>query len=155
MQPVFCIYVHTVIFFSCKQSWFKFFHLSGSILAHIHKRRHFSEQEASVVVQDIASALDFLHNKGETTCTKCLADLFHMIYWESNSLRVMPAMNELVHRSWELKLYFTTANSEHTHCWSRCFIVHFNFIFVGTVARWPSHCFSSWNVKNAFSFIFR
>uniref|UniRef100_A0A673AKY2 non-specific serine/threonine protein kinase n=1 Tax=Sphaeramia orbicularis TaxID=375764 RepID=A0A673AKY2_9TELE len=36
----------------------------GSILAHIHKRLHFSEQEASVVVQDIASALDFLHNKG-------------------------------------------------------------------------------------------
>lgn len=37
----------------------------GSILAQIHKRRHFSEQEASVVVQDIASALDFLHNKGK------------------------------------------------------------------------------------------
>uniref|UniRef100_A0A8C3AU04 non-specific serine/threonine protein kinase n=1 Tax=Cyclopterus lumpus TaxID=8103 RepID=A0A8C3AU04_CYCLU len=36
----------------------------GSILAHIHRRRHFSEQEAGVVVQDIASALDFLHNKG-------------------------------------------------------------------------------------------
>ncbi|XP_037326226.1 MAP kinase-interacting serine/threonine-protein kinase 2b isoform X1 [Pungitius pungitius] len=36
----------------------------GSILAHIHRRRYFSEQEASVVVQDIASALDFLHNKG-------------------------------------------------------------------------------------------
>ncbi|XP_030639765.1 MAP kinase-interacting serine/threonine-protein kinase 2b [Chanos chanos] len=36
----------------------------GSILTHIHKRRHFSEQEASIVVQDIASALDFLHNKG-------------------------------------------------------------------------------------------
>ncbi|XP_064186138.1 MAP kinase-interacting serine/threonine-protein kinase 2b [Anguilla rostrata] len=36
----------------------------GSILAHIHKRRHFNEQEASVVVQDIARALDFLHNKG-------------------------------------------------------------------------------------------
>ncbi|CAL8256442.1 unnamed protein product [Merluccius merluccius] len=36
----------------------------GSVLAQIHKRRHFSEQEASVVVQDIASALDFLHNKG-------------------------------------------------------------------------------------------
>ncbi|MBN3301890.1 MKNK2 kinase, partial [Amia calva] len=35
----------------------------GSILTHIHKRRHFNEQEASVVVQDIASALDFLHNK--------------------------------------------------------------------------------------------
>lgn len=39
---------------------------SGSILAQIHKRRHFSEQEASVVVQDIASALDFLHNKGKS-----------------------------------------------------------------------------------------
>uniref|UniRef100_A0A8B9JCY2 non-specific serine/threonine protein kinase n=1 Tax=Astyanax mexicanus TaxID=7994 RepID=A0A8B9JCY2_ASTMX len=36
----------------------------GSVLTHIHKRRHFSEQEASIVVQDIASALDFLHNKG-------------------------------------------------------------------------------------------
>lgn len=44
--------------------------LIGSILAHIHKRRYFSEQEASVVVQEIASALDFLHNKGETTHTK-------------------------------------------------------------------------------------
>ncbi|XP_051526088.1 MAP kinase-interacting serine/threonine-protein kinase 2b isoform X1 [Myxocyprinus asiaticus] len=36
----------------------------GSVLAHIHRRRYFSEQEASIVVQDIASALDFLHNKG-------------------------------------------------------------------------------------------
>uniref|UniRef100_A0A8C1ZJ95 non-specific serine/threonine protein kinase n=1 Tax=Cyprinus carpio TaxID=7962 RepID=A0A8C1ZJ95_CYPCA len=36
----------------------------GSILTHIHRRQHFSEQEASIVVQDIASALDFLHNKG-------------------------------------------------------------------------------------------
>ncbi|XP_043441957.1 MAP kinase-interacting serine/threonine-protein kinase 2 isoform X2 [Prionailurus bengalensis] len=37
---------------------------TGSILSHIHKRRHFNELEASVVVQDVASALDFLHNKG-------------------------------------------------------------------------------------------
>lgn len=37
----------------------------GSILTHIHRRRHFNELEASVVVQDIASALNFLHNKGE------------------------------------------------------------------------------------------
>ncbi|TRY56810.1 hypothetical protein DNTS_004085 [Danionella cerebrum] len=29
-----------------------------------HRRQHFNEQEASIVVQDIASALDFLHNKG-------------------------------------------------------------------------------------------
>ncbi|XP_055717299.1 MAP kinase-interacting serine/threonine-protein kinase 2b isoform X1 [Salvelinus fontinalis] len=36
----------------------------GSVLAHIHRRQHFSEQEACIVVQDIASALDFLHNKG-------------------------------------------------------------------------------------------
>lgn len=37
----------------------------GSILTHIHRRRHFNELEASVVVRDIASALHFLHNKGE------------------------------------------------------------------------------------------
>ncbi|NWS61488.1 MKNK2 kinase, partial [Chunga burmeisteri] len=37
-----------------------------SILTHIHRRRHFNELEASVVVRDIASALHFLHNKGES-----------------------------------------------------------------------------------------
>ncbi|XP_065529496.1 MAP kinase-interacting serine/threonine-protein kinase 1 isoform X4 [Lathamus discolor] len=36
----------------------------GSILAHIQKRKHFNEREASKVVTDIASALDFLHTKG-------------------------------------------------------------------------------------------
>uniref|UniRef100_A0A6Q2Y3R4 non-specific serine/threonine protein kinase n=1 Tax=Esox lucius TaxID=8010 RepID=A0A6Q2Y3R4_ESOLU len=36
----------------------------GSVLAHIHRRQHFSEQEASYVVRDIASALHFLHDKG-------------------------------------------------------------------------------------------
>ncbi|XP_031460166.1 MAP kinase-interacting serine/threonine-protein kinase 2 isoform X2 [Phasianus colchicus] len=36
----------------------------GSILTHIHRRRHFNELEASVVVRDIARALHFLHNKG-------------------------------------------------------------------------------------------
>ncbi|XP_015250476.1 PREDICTED: MAP kinase-interacting serine/threonine-protein kinase 2 [Cyprinodon variegatus] len=36
----------------------------GSVLEQIHKRQHFSEREASLVVYDIASALDFLHNKG-------------------------------------------------------------------------------------------
>ncbi|NXF42049.1 MKNK2 kinase, partial [Nyctibius bracteatus] len=36
---------------------------TGSILTHIHRRRHFNELEASVVVRDIASALHFLHNK--------------------------------------------------------------------------------------------
>ncbi|XP_072853695.1 MAP kinase-interacting serine/threonine-protein kinase 1 isoform X2 [Pogona vitticeps] len=36
----------------------------GSILAHIQKQKHFNEREASRVVRDIASALDFLHTKG-------------------------------------------------------------------------------------------
>ncbi|XP_006897991.1 PREDICTED: MAP kinase-interacting serine/threonine-protein kinase 2 [Elephantulus edwardii] len=36
----------------------------GSILNQIHQRGHFNELEASMVVQDVASALDFLHNKG-------------------------------------------------------------------------------------------
>ncbi|XP_073089965.1 MAP kinase-interacting serine/threonine-protein kinase 1 isoform X1 [Manis javanica] len=36
----------------------------GSILAHIQKRKHFNEREASRVVQDVAAALDFLHTKG-------------------------------------------------------------------------------------------
>ncbi|NP_001080920.1 MAP kinase-interacting serine/threonine-protein kinase 1 [Xenopus laevis] len=38
--------------------------LGGSILSHIQKRKHFNEREASKVVKDIASALDFLHTKG-------------------------------------------------------------------------------------------
>uniref|UniRef100_A0A8C6RYI8 non-specific serine/threonine protein kinase n=1 Tax=Nannospalax galili TaxID=1026970 RepID=A0A8C6RYI8_NANGA len=37
----------------------------GSILAHIQKRKHFNELEASRVVQDVATALDFLHTKGD------------------------------------------------------------------------------------------
>lgn len=45
---------------------------TGSILTHIHRRRHFNELEASVVVQDIASALHFLHNKGELGCPRCV-----------------------------------------------------------------------------------
>uniref|UniRef100_A0A8C7A4P1 Protein kinase domain-containing protein n=1 Tax=Nothoprocta perdicaria TaxID=30464 RepID=A0A8C7A4P1_NOTPE len=37
---------------------------SCSILAQIQKRKQFNEREASKVVRDIASALDFLHTKG-------------------------------------------------------------------------------------------
>lgn len=44
---------------------------TGSILTHIHRRRHFNELEASVVVRDIASALHFLHNKGELGRQRC------------------------------------------------------------------------------------
>ncbi|XP_070104456.1 MAP kinase-interacting serine/threonine-protein kinase 1 isoform X5 [Equus przewalskii] len=36
----------------------------GSILAHIQKRKHFNERDASRVVRDVAAALDFLHTKG-------------------------------------------------------------------------------------------
>lgn len=36
----------------------------GSILSHIQRRKHFDEREASTVVRDIASALNFLHTKG-------------------------------------------------------------------------------------------
>lgn len=46
--------------------------LTGSILAHIQKRKHFNEREASKVVRDIASALDFLHTKGETRLSPSL-----------------------------------------------------------------------------------
>ncbi|XP_069088837.1 MAP kinase-interacting serine/threonine-protein kinase 1 [Pleurodeles waltl] len=36
----------------------------GSILSHIQRRKHFNEREASKVVKDIATALNFLHTKG-------------------------------------------------------------------------------------------
>ena len=36
----------------------------GALLHHIEQRKTFTEQEASTVVRDIASALTFLHNKG-------------------------------------------------------------------------------------------
>lgn len=36
----------------------------GSILSHIREGRRFNELEASVVLQDAASAFDFLHNRG-------------------------------------------------------------------------------------------
>jgi MAP kinase interacting serine/threonine kinase len=36
----------------------------GTLLENIERRGHMTEQEASLVVRDIAKALDFLHNKG-------------------------------------------------------------------------------------------
>lgn len=36
----------------------------GTLLANIERRGHLSEREASLVVRDIAKALDFLHSKG-------------------------------------------------------------------------------------------
>ncbi|MBN3298592.1 MKNK1 kinase, partial [Amia calva] len=40
----------------------------GSILTHIQSRKHFDEREASRVVRDIATALDFLHTKALYSC---------------------------------------------------------------------------------------
>ncbi|RWS06938.1 MAP kinase-interacting serine/threonine-protein kinase 1-like protein, partial [Dinothrombium tinctorium] len=36
----------------------------GPLLAHIQKRVHFTENEASLIIRDIANALKFLHHKG-------------------------------------------------------------------------------------------
>ena len=36
----------------------------GPLLKHIEKKKVFTEKEASLVVKDIVSALDFLHKKG-------------------------------------------------------------------------------------------
>lgn len=36
----------------------------GPLLAHIQKRYHFTENEASLIIRDIANALMFLHQKG-------------------------------------------------------------------------------------------
>ncbi|XP_023241744.1 MAP kinase-interacting serine/threonine-protein kinase 1-like isoform X2 [Centruroides sculpturatus] len=36
----------------------------GPLLAHIQKRVHFTENEASTIIRDIATALKFLHHKG-------------------------------------------------------------------------------------------
>ena len=38
---------------------------AGPLLKHIEKKKVFTEKEASHVVRDIASALDFLHKKGK------------------------------------------------------------------------------------------
>lgn len=41
-----------------------FLSISGTLLANIERRGHLTEREASLVVRDIARALDFLHRKG-------------------------------------------------------------------------------------------
>lgn len=41
--------------------------LGGTLLANIERRGHLTEREASLVIRDIAKALDFLHGKGKFT----------------------------------------------------------------------------------------
>ena len=38
--------------------------VSGSLLETIERRGHLTEQEASLVIREIAKALDYLHKKG-------------------------------------------------------------------------------------------
>ena len=40
--------------------------LGGTLLANIERRGHLCEREASLVVRDIAKALDYLHSKGRS-----------------------------------------------------------------------------------------
>lgn len=50
----------------------------GPLLKYIEKKKVFTEKEASLVVKDIVSALDFLHKKGTVICsTKHLVSLFN------------------------------------------------------------------------------
>ena len=44
--------------------------LGGTLLANIESRGHLTEREASLVIRDIAKALDFLHSKGRSTVFK-------------------------------------------------------------------------------------
>lgn len=41
-----------------------YFVFLGTLLANIERRGHLTESEASLVIRDIARALDFLHRKG-------------------------------------------------------------------------------------------
>uniref|UniRef100_A0A669DBE2 non-specific serine/threonine protein kinase n=1 Tax=Oreochromis niloticus TaxID=8128 RepID=A0A669DBE2_ORENI len=76
----------------------------GSILEHIHKRQHFSEQEACLVVQDIASALDFLHNKGKTICTKWQAAFFLFLGMAHRDLKPENILCESAHKICPVKI---------------------------------------------------
>ena len=62
----------TVILSQCS---FFIFPFLGPLLKYIEKKRVFTEKEASLVVKDIVSALDFLHKKG--TCTVSSLDVLH------------------------------------------------------------------------------
>jgi MAP kinase interacting serine/threonine kinase len=39
----------------------------GQLLSRIQERNHFSEREASQIIRDLASALQFLHKKGNVS----------------------------------------------------------------------------------------
>lgn len=49
----------------------------GTLLANIERRGHLSEREAVVVVQQIAKALNFLHQKGNINFILCTIKYLH------------------------------------------------------------------------------
>jgi serine/threonine protein kinase len=49
----------------------------GTLLANIERRGHLSEREAVVVVQQIAKALNFLHQKGKRNFILCTTKYHH------------------------------------------------------------------------------
>lgn len=56
----------------------------GTLLGNIESRGHLSEREASLVVKEIAKALDFLHGKGKETLYYyflylCICTLIHSV----------------------------------------------------------------------------
>ena len=62
----------------------------GALLQHIEQRKTFTEQEASQVIRDIASALCFLHNKG----TLSEIDLSRERIWMTHSILLLCRNNK-------------------------------------------------------------
>lgn len=58
--------IQLIEFFEEEDKFYLVFEIikGGPLLAHIQKRIHFTENEASTIIRDIASALKFLHHKG-------------------------------------------------------------------------------------------
>ncbi|XP_041358800.1 MAP kinase-interacting serine/threonine-protein kinase 1-like isoform X2 [Gigantopelta aegis] len=58
--------LNLVEYFEEENRFYLVFHkmAGGTLLANVERRGHLSEKEAQAVVRDIASALDFMHNKG-------------------------------------------------------------------------------------------
>ena len=55
--------------------------LGGTLLANIESRGHLTEREASLVIRDIAKALDFLHSKGRSTVFKAHLTVYPLSYY--------------------------------------------------------------------------
>ena len=65
--------------------------LIGPLLKHIERKKYITEREASLVVKDIAAALQFLHDKGVFTFIRILILNFSSKIW--NTLRTFSDVN--------------------------------------------------------------